>query len=168
MAAVIFISTGALCLYARLPVSHRIIAVFGYDDVFSLDPLRAQKTTLLSRLVPTNQIRTWDGTWLYLNGFCKACWKPRAKKGSFVLAKLPHGLAYTKWDASAAAHSHLTQPHHVSLPKLFAAGTLLALAIAMAPSLLRRLRSRPKSPEAPRGNGRLTTGRSSSLSPVSL
>lgn len=149
LAAVILLGTAGLCLYAHLPVSPRILAIIGYDDVFSLDPLRVNQATLLGRLVPTNQIRTWDGTWLYANGYCEACWKPRAKKGSFVFAKLPNGLAYSKWDASAPEHSHLTQPHYLSLTNLFAAGTLMALVIAVAPNNLRRLAVRRRSLETP-------------------
>jgi len=139
LAAVIFLGTGGLCLYASLPLSPRIIAIRGYDNVFALDPLRTHKRTLLSHLNPTNQIRTWDGTWLFLNGSCDRCWRPRAKRGSFVLAKLPHGLAYAKWDDSAPDHSHLARSHYVSLTKLLVTGTLLAIAIAIAPYFLRRL-----------------------------
>ncbi len=136
LAAMVFLCSSALCLLVMTPGAPRIIVAFGYDgDVDIGSPLQQNQPTFLSRLLPENQRCNWDGEWLYVNGHCAACWKPLGKPGSFVLAKLPKGLAYAKWDSSVPEHSHLTQPIYISIARLFTATTLLALAIAWGPAL---------------------------------
>ena len=51
----------------------------------------------------------WDGKYLYVDGWCGVCGKPYAPPGTFVLAILPKGFAYTR---------HLAHPryHHMSRP----------------------------------------------------
>lgn len=137
LAALIMLLGGGLWFYTFVASPPRIIASIGHDGgAHFFTALRRIKPTFLSRLSPLARNCNWDGEWLFVSGNCESCWKPGATRYSFVLAKLPDGLAYATMDSSASGHSHLTRPKYVSANILFPLMAVSSILVMLSPYLL--------------------------------
>ena len=137
-----------MCLFS--PSTPRIIFAWGYGPSLHLfQPVTQKKLAprksdtrnpviwLLNRLFSLDEEcvnDNFDGTWLYVQGFCGVCRKPYAPHGTFVLALLPNGLAYATSESSK--HKHLTPPKYLCRPlglQIRLAGILFAI-VACGPA----------------------------------
>lgn len=141
VAAAIFILMAATAFwrYARSPGSPTIILAVGFEDgSHFMQPLSQRPVGLWSKVFRARNYRNWSGDYLYVSGKCPECWKPGARTGAFVVAKLPTGLAYATYDASASGHAHLTMPRPISPAIILPVGVSLAGFTVLISWLLQR------------------------------
>lgn len=144
--------TAVVCYASRSSAPPRIIAaVRSQEGIQLFKPLGQLKVGVWSKLFDSLPRYNWDGKYLNVTGDCPRCWKPGAKPGAFVLAKLPSGLAYATHQSPKPGHAHLSKPKPIPLLVVFALGISLAALIAFGPLLIYRLIKRytdvKKSPE---------------------
>ncbi|MCG8406655.1 MAG: hypothetical protein MI923_15780 [Phycisphaerales bacterium] len=138
LAVLILAVTLLVCYYARSSAPTQIIAaVRSQEGVQVLKPLNQHKGVLWTRLSRGRRYN-WDGKYLCVTGRCPRCWKPGARPGAFVLAKLPTGLVYATHESRSPDHAHLSKPKPISPKFVLTIGISLASLIAVGPSLVRR------------------------------
>ena len=141
VAASVFLLGAGLWFYSVAPATPRVIAAVGPNErSYYFVRLRNRKPTLLEQLSYTGHNCYWDGKWLFVTGTCRLCSRPSAKRYSFVLAKLPGGLAYATMDSSAPGHAHLTRPRYISVGILFLLAIASSILIMLSPRLLPHVR----------------------------
>ncbi len=114
------------------PTSPFIIFAWGYDNPHVLEPLTEYDGGMLSFFMNKKRTRSnWDGEWLYVDGFCGVCGKPYAPRGSFVVANLPKGVAYSHYDGDRK-YAHMSGLIYVQRSTLCSLAVLLALYPAVA------------------------------------
>lgn len=124
------LGTAALCIF---PPDYAIVLFARHDgNIHILRPLSQVRADVFLIFVSNADEWAhfnWDPPWLLVDGYCGVCGKPYAPPGTFVVARLPNGFAYTRREPGE--YDHMTAPTYIPRWSVLA----VALPFTIIPSL---------------------------------